>query len=265
MKANPTASGGIASSAALIAGSPASSPASRCQSAAGSGAVGAVGTHQIGGVARLHRRRPRARHPVLTVDDEVDADLAAFGVDVAHGVGPDDGLVPVRHVLEAVEGQRRRECRHVGARLGQHDLDVGVGVVDGRERARSRRRAPPGSCAAPAVRCAPLRTRGSDGLPQSPLRTRRLASSTIRAAQARWLATCEHGLAEGSHATPRPDVARDADLPRREAPLAVATKHQTSEFQRRERAKQLGGRYAGRHRDLIDRAGSPPWKCLICP
>ncbi len=57
----------------------------------GVGRVGAAGPHQVGRLTRGGRGRPRPGDAVLAVHDEVDGDLAALGVDVAHGVGADGG------------------------------------------------------------------------------------------------------------------------------------------------------------------------------
>jgi hypothetical protein len=70
---------------------------------------------------------------VLAVHDEVDGDLAALGVDLAHGVGAHGRALVRRQFPETVQGERLRQRGDVDARVDDDHLHVGIGVLVGGE------------------------------------------------------------------------------------------------------------------------------------
>ena len=78
---------GMRGSAAEIAGMTLASPASRCQSASGSGVYAPPGPPRSISSPGWAAARPRAGDAGVAVDDEVDGQLAALGVPVADRVG----------------------------------------------------------------------------------------------------------------------------------------------------------------------------------
>ncbi|EUA31745.1 siderophore utilization domain protein [Mycobacterium intracellulare] len=132
MNAFPTALGGNASRAAAMAGSADSSPASRCQSAAGP-ACRRRRAHQVDRLAGLGGGRPLAGRPVLTVHDDVQRDLAGLDVDVPDGEGAHRGPLLRGQTGEAVQGERLGKTGDVHVVGDERQLDVGVGELAGHE------------------------------------------------------------------------------------------------------------------------------------
>ncbi len=96
--------------------------------------IGPAGTHHEQPLTGSGRGGPRSGDAVFAVHDEVDGDLAPRRVGVAHRVGAHGGPLLGRQHVETVQRQRLGQRAHIELVVGEHQLDVRIGVVVRRER-----------------------------------------------------------------------------------------------------------------------------------